>query len=157
MHNHTEHLTQEERNLLVKAPLYVSVLIAGADGDVKNEEKARVVELVHIKSFSEHHGINELYKELDHDVAEELRNLIASLPDETVDRSNMLSDILAGLNNVLPKCSYAFSSHFYKSLREFAHYVATADGGFWGVGAITAAEAEWVKLPMIDQPVNNEA
>lgn len=155
MHKHINHLSEEERHLMIHAPLYVSVLIAEADGDIKNKEKARIVELVHIKSFSEHHGINELYKELDHDAAEELRTLVASLPDDKAEREATLVDMLSGLNKILPKCNYSFASHYYKSLREFAHYVATIEGGFWGIGAITKEEAKYVKLPMINEPQEN--
>lgn len=152
MHKHIHHLSAEEKKLMINAPLYVSVLIAGADGNIKNEEKARTVELVHIKSFSEHHGINEFYKELDHDVAEELRNLIASLPENTEERQTLLSDLLAGLNHIFPKLDHVFVSHYYKSLREFAHYIATAEGGFWGMGAISKEEEKYLKLPMIHEP-----
>ena len=156
MDKHINHLSAKEQHLMIHAPLYVSVLIAEADGDIKNKEKARIVELVHIKSFSEHHGLNELYKELDHDVAEELRTLIASLPDDRYEREVALVDLISGLNHILPKCKYSFASHYYKSLREFAHYIATFEGGFWGIGAITKAEAKFVKLPMINEPQEHQ-
>lgn len=152
MKKHIEHLTAEEQDLLVHAPMYVSVLIAAADGDVKDVEKARILELVHIKSFSEHHGLQEIYQSLDVDTADALRKLIVSLPDETTERNNMLVDLLTGLNKIYPKLDYGFAAHYHKSLREFAHYVATADGGFWGVGSITAAEKEFVKLPFLQEP-----
>jgi len=156
MLEHITNLTEKEKNLILHAPMYVSILIAGADGEINDTEKHRILELIHTKTFSEKYELKELYKTLDIDAAHELRQLIAALPDETVERNNYLSDLLAGLNNILPKLEHRFQVQFYKSLRQFAHYIATADGGFWGLGNVKHSEAEFLKLPMIQNPEENQ-
>ena len=45
MLEHIQNLSEEEKNIIIHSPLYVSVLIAGADGDVTSGEKKRILEL----------------------------------------------------------------------------------------------------------------
>jgi hypothetical protein len=152
MLEHIHNLTEEEKNIIIHSPMYVSVLIAGSDGEVNDTEKKRILELIHTKTFSEKYELRELYKTLDHDSAHELRELIASLPDEKVARNEFLVNMLSRLNHIMPKLEHRFQVHLYKSLRQFAHYIAHAEGGFWRVGAIKHAEQEYIKLPMINDP-----
>jgi hypothetical protein len=152
MLNHILNLSEEEKGLILNAPFYVSLLIAGADGQIDSDEKNRVLELIHTKTFSERYELREMYKTLDHNAAEEMRKMIAALPENTEERSQFLSDMLARLNPIFPKLDQAFAISLYENLRQFAHYVATADGGWWGVGAMGSAEKALVKLPMLNNP-----
>ncbi len=149
-------LNPEEKHLLLEAPLYVSALIAGADGHINSEEKRRTLELVHTKTFSEKFGVRDIYRELDLHTSEHFDRLVNGLPEETTERQEFLSEKLAGLNTVLGKLNYSFAHRYYKSLREFAFYIATAEGGFWGINSVNNAEGHWVKLPMISEPQHNE-
>ena len=152
MLEHIHNLSEEEKNIIIHSPMYVSVLIAGADGEVNDTEKKRILELIHTKTFSEKYDLRELYRTLDHDAAHELRELIASLPEEKTARNQYLIELLSRLNHIMPKLEHRFQVHLYKSLRQFAHYIAHAEGGFWRVGAVKHAEQEFMKLPMINNP-----
>lgn len=156
MLDHIKSLTDEEKNLVLHAPMYVSILIAGADGDINTDEKNRVLELIHTKTFSERYELRDLYQTLDINAADELRRMIASLPDETVERNQLLSDMIARLNHIFPRLERTFAIQLYNSLRQFASYVANADGGWWGVAAVNEAERAFVKLPMLNDPSKQE-
>jgi hypothetical protein len=156
MLEHINNLSEEEKNIIIHSPMYVSVLIAGADGEVNDIERKRIIELIHTKTFSEKYELRELYQTLDHDAAHELRELIAELPHDKVERNQILIEKLARLNKIFPKLEHRFQIHLYKSLRQFAHYIANAEGGFWRVGAVKHAENEYIKLPMIDNPEEAE-
>lgn len=148
-------LEKEEKDLLIVAPHLAAALIGGADGDFSNDEIERAAEVIHIKTFSEkHEHVREVYELLDHkDSKNDFIALMVSLPKDTNERNAYLSKRLEGLNNILPKLNYSFSSRYYKSLRQITHLVANAEGGFWGIGSIDKSEAEFVKLPMINEPV----
>lgn len=148
-------LTKEEKDLLIVAPSLVAALIGGADGEFSDDEVERAAELIHIKTFSEkHEHIREIYDLLDHENTQsDLVALMVSLPKNTAESNQYLTNRLEGLNTILPKLKYAFSSRYYKSLRQIAHLVATADGGFWGIGSIHHEEEKFVKLPMINEPI----
>lgn len=147
------HLKEEEKQLLIDAPLYVSILLAGADGNVNSYEKKRTIELVHVKTYSETPALRDLYHEVEIDAQHRLNELLAAMPDETVARNEKISSILEKINHILPRLEFHFAHRYYKSLRDFAHYVAETDGGFWRVGAVGEKEKVWVKLPMIHEPV----
>lgn len=152
MLEHIKNLSENEKNLVLNAPLYVTVLVAGADGEISGDEKNRAIELIHTKTFSESYELREIYQQLDYKSSDELRKLIAALPESTQERNQYLSDLLAELNGVFPKLEPHFAKQLYKSLKEFAHYIATAEGGFWGVGSVSPAERAVVKLPMLQDP-----
>lgn len=157
MLDHIHHLSEEEKNLVLQAPVYVSLLIAGADGHIQQEEQKRILELVHTKTFSEHYELRELYAALKHDLAGHLRQMMAALPEDTNERQAMLSGLLGRLNHIFPQLEKHFARRLYKNLREFAHYIAHADGGFWGISAVSDAEQQWIKLPMLEEPFTEEA
>lgn len=146
-------LKEEEKQLMIDAPLYVSILLAGADGEINSDEKKRTIELVHVKTYSETPALRDLYHEVEIDAQHRLNELLASLPDDLAARNEKLSSILEKINTILPKLEFHFAHRYYKSLRDFAHYVAETGGGFWKVGSVGEAEKVWVKLPMIQEPV----
>ena len=154
MSNHIDHLSPLEKELVRLSPLYVSALIAGADGDFSSDEKQRTFELVHIKTYSEKFGLKDLYTSLEASVEEDLRKLIAQLPE--ADRNSFLVAKIADLNPVLKKIEFAYSHRLYKSLKEFAHYIANADGGFWSMGSVNKAEEELLPLNMLNEPQKAE-
>ncbi|MDB4347730.1 hypothetical protein OAB01_03635 [Bacteroidia bacterium] len=147
-------LNQEEKDLLIAAPTFVAALIGGADGNFTDDEIERAAEVIHIKTFSEkHEHVREIYELLDHSQTEQdLVSLMVSLPKTAKERNLYLSTELEQLNGILPKLNYSFSIRYYKSLRQIAHLVANADGGFWGMGAMHEAERVFVKLPMLIEP-----
>ncbi len=152
MLEHINNLKSEEKEIIIHSPMYVSILVAGADGEITDGEKQRILQLIHTKTFSEKYELKELYQSLDADAPKELRELIAELPEDKDERNQYLSDMLARLNQIMPKLEHRFQMQLYKSLRQFAHYIAHAEGGFWSVGAVKHAENQYIKLPMINDP-----
>jgi hypothetical protein len=153
---HIAHLSDEEKELVKFSPLYVSALIAGADGDFSTDEKKRTFELVHVKTYSAKFGLKSIYQDLDETVEEDLRKLIAILPQDQEERNAWLVNKIAGLNPIFDKVSYTFAHNLYRSLREFAHYVANVDGGFWGIGSVKAVEEVYIKLDMLVEPTKKD-
>lgn len=148
-------LEKHEKELLILAPELVAALIGGADGEFTEDEIERAAEIIHIKTFSEkHEHIREIYELLDHEGTQtDFVTLMVSLPTDTKERCTLLENKLSELNAIFPKLKYEFTSRYYKSLRQVAHLVANADGGFWGMGSVRQAEEKYIKLPMINEPV----
>lgn len=156
MLEHIHNLNTEDKNLILHSPMLVSILIAGEDGEIHEDEKHRILELIHTKTFSEKYELKELYKDLDHDAANELRTMIAELPQDRDQRRELIVSKLSRLNHILPKLEHRFQVHLYKSLLQFAHFIAHAEGGFWGVGSLTHGQKELIHLPMIHDPSQQE-
>jgi len=153
MLNFIKHLTADEQQIVTQSPIYVSLLIAGSDGHFDTDEKKRMVELIHTKTFSEKFELQTLYKQLEVNAEEQIREMIASLPENLEERTKILSDQISRLNDIFPKMEFSIAHQLYESLKQFAVYIATADGGWWGMSPISTAEKTYIKLPMLNAPV----
>ncbi|MCB9252247.1 MAG: hypothetical protein H6605_07245 [Flavobacteriales bacterium] len=152
---HISKLHRDEQELIKKAPLLVSILISNADGKIEPEEIENSVKLIHIKSFSEASDIRHLYKEIDHNVDDSLRDLIKGLPSDAEERESRISKELEGLNPILRKLEYQVALDLYKSLKNFAFHVAQSSGGIMGMNKVNDQEKELIKLPMLEEPVRS--
>jgi len=150
-----KHLSADEQRIVAQSPIYVSLLIAGADSHFDTDEKRRIVELIHIKTITERYELRSLYKHLNLNAQEQIRNMISSLPENTDERNIYLSELIARLNEIFPKLEGSFAVQLYSSLRQFAVYISTADGGWWGISAVSDAEKAFVKLPMLNAPAHS--
>jgi hypothetical protein len=149
---HISKLHRDEQELVKKAPLLVTILVAGADGEVDSEEINKAVNLIHTKSFFEASDIRHLYKEIDHDVEASLNTLLKELPTDAIEREKRVSEQLEGLNPIFAKLDSQIAIDFYKSLRNFALKVAQTSGGILGINVVNHHEKEVVKLPMLNEP-----
>ena len=149
---HISKLHPEEQELIKKAPLLVSILVAGADGEVDSDEINKSVSLIHTKSFSETSDIRHLYREIDYEVEASLKSLLDELPADLVERENIITEQLIGLNAIVAKLEKQIAQDLYKSLRSFALRVAQTSGGILGLGQINYHEKEIIKLNMLHLP-----
>lgn len=149
-----EKLKQEEKELILNAPAYVTLLIAGADHNIEDAEIRKSVQLVHTKSYAENQDIREIYKEIGHDFEDNITRMMMDLPTNRDERQKMLSAKLGMLNDIFTKLDSRFAKQYYKSLRSFATYIANAAGGIFGAHLISGLERKFISLPMIDEPAD---
>ncbi|MFT5265682.1 MAG: hypothetical protein ACI8YQ_004438 [Polaribacter sp.] len=138
---------QEE--LLVDAIPLITILIAGADGNIDDDEKSWGAKLTKIRSYSYPELLNEYYKTVGATYSDKVESYIKSLPSDVDARSAAISEKLTGLNGLLAQLDQADAHIIYKSFLTFAEHVAKASGGFLRIGAISNAESKLMGLPMI--------
>jgi hypothetical protein len=151
MNNKIQHLSNEEQTLILNAPIYVSALISGVDGEFHPEEIKKAVNIIHIKSFSETKDIRGVYAESNQESEEKIEMLIDALPIATSERNDVLIQKLSGLNDIFPKLDSTFAFDLYNSLRELAYYVSTASESEM-TGFQNELEKEVAKLPFLNAP-----
>ncbi len=144
-----EGLTNEEANLLTDTIPLVTILIAGADGNIDQEEKDWATKLTKIRGYAHPETLQDYYQKVGDNYEERLTSLINNLPDDTDQRNKLISEKLAELNHIFPKLDENLAYRLYESFTTFADHVARASGGFLRFGSISKAEAAYVKLPMI--------
>lgn len=149
---HISKLHRDEQELIKKAPLLVSILVAGADGEIEADEIQNVAKLIHTKSFSEVSDIRHLYNEIDHDVEATFNAIIKGLPTDAEERELRVSEELAGLNPIMAKMDAQVAHDFYNSLKKFALHMAQSSGGVLGMLRVNHHEKEIIKLPMLNKP-----
>ncbi|MDX1478645.1 MAG: hypothetical protein R3301_13125 [Saprospiraceae bacterium] len=144
-----EKLSPTEYQSLKEAIPLITILIAGADGNIDEKETNWAQKVTNIRAYSTPEHYQSYYEEVGDTFAERLSALISELPADVQERSQAVSDRLAELNTILEKLSPKVAAAMYKEFRTFANHVARASGGFLKFWSISAAEKKWVSLPML--------
>ena len=143
-------LTEEEYDKLKDAIALITVLIAGVDGEINNEEKAWADKVTKIRSYNMSEDLIGFYQEVGKDFQSNLDHFILAFPNNPEQRTKLISDRLSHLNPILAKLDPSVAYHLLKSYKSFAKHVAKSTGGFLGFFAINKHEAALIGLPMID-------
>ena len=144
-----QHLNTDEIDALVSAPVLITALVGGADGEVDREERNWSERLMRARTYSQPHLIQEYYRVVADGFLNKLDKALNGLPDEVDARSAVLSEKIGALNPILAKLDKDLAATLYKSFVVLAKETAKASGGFLRIGAVSAAEHQWVSLPML--------
>ena len=145
-------LNEQEIELMQKAPILVSILIAGADGKIDNKEVKQAITIAEKESQTKS-ILKNYFKELSEDFEDKIRIYIQQYPYETTQRTPLLVDELSGINEIWSKVDIEFAAEFYEMLLKIASKVARSSGGLFGLrSAIGTEEAKWMGLPMLTKP-----
>ncbi|MCC6460193.1 MAG: hypothetical protein IT260_06965 [Saprospiraceae bacterium] len=148
-----EHLAAEEIDVLIEAPVLITVLIGAADGTLDREERSWTEKLMRTRTYSKTaHLVSEYYRVVAEGFLEKVDATMAQLPADADARNQAIAEKLSAVNPVLAKLDLHLAASLYKSYVSLAQEAAKASGGFLRIGSVSAAEYEWLKLPMI-QPV----
>lgn len=145
-------LSEEEQTLVRRSPIWVTLLIACADYDIDEAEIDRAKEIIHIKSLTIKNDVKDLYKDLNEHADEEIDLALKSLVAGGKERLVFLEQHIAKLNDIFPKLDHAYSVQLHTSLLSLATSVAQSEGGIFGIRRISADEAKYIHLPMLDKP-----
>ena len=150
-----ESLKESEVELMLKAPVLLCILIAGADGTIDRKE---IKEAINVTVKKKDKTILDSYfKEVAQDFEDKLKVLLQSYPYESTQRNPILIQELGQLNPILKKLDRSFSKPFYDMLKELAEKIAGSSGGLWGMMSVDSEEAKYIRLPMIEDPSKNNS
>ena len=144
-----KNLPADELQELLDAIPVITLLIAGADGEIEGEELAQSEKITKIRGYSGGEIMQDFYDKVGEDYNERLNRWLKVVSKDTAERTADLSGRLEKLNPILAKLAPELGAEMYKSLTSFAKHVAKASGGFLGFGSINKEEAELVNLPML--------
>lgn len=145
-------LRDDEINSLLDAPIYVTILIAGADGDIDKKEIKKACEVSRAPRTGEQAQLIEYYNKVSSGFEDKIYQKLESLPNSVEKRTGAITNELRKLNFVLPKLNNHYSIHLVASLKDMALKVAKASGGVLGLLSVSKEEAELVELDMIKDP-----
>jgi hypothetical protein len=150
MINIIESLSGRDQQLMYDVIPYITLLIAGADGNIDPKELEWSEKITEIRSFSSHHEWQPYYEKVSETLHDRIQELLAELPEDTAAQGKELTKRLSKLNDILPKLDPLDAKHFYDGLLSFAERIARADGGVLGWFSVSPSEAKVVGLPMIN-------
>jgi hypothetical protein len=147
-----EKLREEEIEIMLKAPVLVSVLIAGADGTIDKAEVKEAVAIARGKQSRAREQLVDYYKLVGETFEAKFNEMITSFPQKPEERNPMIIAELKRLNRILPKVEKNFAVKFYASLKDLAKKIAEASGGVLGYLSVSYEEAKLMELNMINDP-----
>jgi len=142
-------LNNSEVELMLKAPVLICILIAGADGTIDKKEIREAIAHTQKKSKE---ALADYLREISQDFEDKLKILIQSYPSESLQRNPVITEELSQLNAIWKKMDRRFSIMVYQMLKELATKIASSSGGILGMNTITDEEARYVQLSMITDP-----
>lgn len=146
-----EALEASEIELMLKAPILVCMLVAGADGKIDSREVNKAMQVARRKAKS-NDILWQYFSVASEDFEDKLRILLQNYPNNAEARNQILVEELADLNPILPRVESSFRRQFYSLLKELAREVAASSGGLLGYNAIDKEEAKYIGLDMIRPP-----
>ncbi|WP_258104603.1 hypothetical protein [Marinoscillum sp. MHG1-6] len=147
-----EALREDEIEVLMKAPVYVSILIAGADGNIDKSETKEAVDIARSKQSRAREQLVEFYKAVGEDFEGKFTALVSELPSGVEERNKAITAELRKLNFILPKIDKSFGVALYASLKDLAKKIAEASGGLLGYLSVSYEESKLMELRMINDP-----
>ena len=151
MHTIFETLLPEEYDLLKDAVPLITILIAGADGNIDSDERTWAEKVTNIRSYSLPEEYRAYYMEIGQNFGSHIDELVADLPSDVVDRQMEITRRMSPLNEILGKLENKVAAAIYDEWRSFAKHVARASGGFLKFWSISKEEKKWIVLPMLQQ------
>ncbi len=147
-----EKLREEEVEILLKAPVLVSILIAGADGNIDKAETKEAVAIARGKQSRAREQLVDYYILIGETFEDKFNELVAGFPLKPEERNPMIIAELKRLNRILPKIDKNFAIKFHASLKDLAKKIAEASGGVLGYLSVSYEEAKLMELNMINDP-----
>jgi len=147
-----EKLDERERGQLSALPIYIALLIAGADGTVDNSEIKQAISFSRLTTSTADHAINAFYNDVYQDFEDKLKVVAANMPQCKVEREKLLIDQIRDVNVILKKIEKPRAFALYESFRRLAKKIAIASGGIFGLGSISKEESELLELNMLENP-----
>jgi hypothetical protein len=145
-------LTPDQLEMINKAPILVSILIAGADGTIDRNEIKGAIETAQRRSRKKS-SLQAFYKEVGTDFEDKLKVILQNYPSSAEERGAVISEELSKLNAIFMQVEGSLANDIYDSLKSLALNIAKSSGGFLGLfSSIGPEEAKYIELNMISPP-----
>jgi hypothetical protein len=121
-----EDLPQEEKNMLLKFPAYISLLATSSDGKIDTEEKKEAIHFTHIKTFSCDPLLYHFYDEVEKVFEKNIEELDQQLPENSRERKLSIQQELSKLEPILEKLGSKYAEVMHKSMNSYIKHVSKA-------------------------------
>ena len=147
-----KYLRDDEVEVMMRAPIYVALLIAGADGKIDNNERKEAINIAREKQSRARDQLVNYYTEVGNNFEQKFEQLLKELPSDTAARNDAIAMELRKLNYIFKKIDKNFSIKLYGSLKDLAKKIAEASGGVLGYLSVSYEESKLMDLRMINDP-----
>lgn len=150
-----EGLESEEIDALLKAPILVCILLAGADDKIDRSEIKEAVNIAESKRKKARKNLLEYYDLASQDFEDKLKFLLSQFPSDASARNPLIVAELEQLNEIFDKLDPSFAKELYQSLKDIAKKIAEASGGILGYMSVGYEESKFIDLKMLKNPAQS--
>jgi hypothetical protein len=148
---HFNNLNEEQKNVLIQAPAFVSYLIGGADNNFDEKEMEIAKYTVNLRKTVGEPLLFDYYMWVAESFNIELDTLVSKYEHLQADaRTKILVEEIEKLNEVLALVDGLYAKALLKSWKSLAREVAGASGGFLGMLNVSYEEEHLLDLAMIN-------
>ena len=119
-------LTENEYEMLLKFPAYISLLAANRDGILDDAEKKSAIKLAHIKTYTSDPLLIDFFDEVDKSFENDIEQLDLELPKGKENRDEAIRSELLKLEMILLKTGEEYFTAMHESMRSFKEHVSKA-------------------------------
>jgi tellurite resistance protein len=119
-------LKPAEKDLLLKFPVYVSMLAAEKDDHLDKIEKRTAIQFCHIKTFTCDPLLSQFYHEAEKNFETNITELDSTLPVNKSEREEIIINELAKIENILLNLGTDYALVMHRSMRSFKNHVSRA-------------------------------
>ncbi|MGI9543956.1 MAG: hypothetical protein ACR2MX_11930, partial [Cyclobacteriaceae bacterium] len=124
MIDYFENLTENEKEVLISAPVYAALMGALEDGKISHAEEKDATNLAHLRTFTSAPILHGYYQEVEKSFKEKMQSLIGSLPSDAEESRKLIHNELDKIQSITTKLDIGFAKELYKSLRSFSKHVS---------------------------------
>jgi pyruvate/2-oxoacid:ferredoxin oxidoreductase beta subunit len=121
-----ENLNQQEQELLVKAPVLISVLASCSDHTINKMQKADAIKLAHIKTFTAIPELQPYFKEAEKNFKENFEEIAKQFYPFDEKHRNLLKMEIKKVQEIIGKLNPIFARYLTRSLERYAGHVKRA-------------------------------
>ncbi|GAA4463723.1 hypothetical protein GCM10023093_12810 [Nemorincola caseinilytica] len=125
-------LTEDEKTLLLKAPVLISILAAAGDDHLSENEKAEVVRQAHLKTFTSADVLHPYYAEVDRHFQQNFDSALSTYVPFDEQKRESLTREADHINRIISKLDKDLANTLRKSLGDYGRHVKYADRKFVG-------------------------
>ena len=119
-------LNPAEKDLLLKVPVYVSMLAAEKNDHLDKIEKRTAIQFCHIKTFTCDPLLTQFYHEAEKKFETNINELDSALPADKAEREEIITDELAKIERILLKLGTDYALVMHQSMTSFKNHVSRA-------------------------------
>jgi hypothetical protein len=121
-----EKLSEAEYDLLLKAPVLMSVLVSCAGGEVNKKQKAEAIKLSHIKTFTAVPELRPYYKEVEKNFQGDFESIASTYYPFDDKKRNALKKEMEKVPPILKKLDPEYAGFLGRGLERYANHVKRA-------------------------------